>query len=162
MSRAPTPQFDISLAHRHFSADCFNRTWTLIEKADRTAEDDEAMILCALASLWHWTQRPDCADVNLSVGHWQVSRVYALGGQGANAMRYARRSLVLAVGASPFYIGYAHEAVARAAALLGDETTFQSHLAEATNCAAALTDESERAPLQQDLRALAAGHSLKV
>jgi len=155
MSRAPTPQFDISVAHRHFSADCFNRTWTLIEKADRTADDNEAMILCALASLWHWTQRPDCTDVNLSVGHWQVSRVYALAGQGDNAMRHAGRSLALAAGASSFYIGYAHEAVARAAALLGDETTFQSHLAEARKCAAAVADASERATLERELRDLA-------
>ena len=39
------------------------------------------MILYALASLWHWTQRPDCSTTNLSIGYWQAASVYALAGE---------------------------------------------------------------------------------
>jgi hypothetical protein len=154
MSHDAPAEFDARSAHRHFSADCFNRAWTLVEKPDRSAAETEAMVLCALASLWHWTQRPDCTDRNLSIGHWQVSRVYALAGQGENALRHARRSLALADGAPPFYVGYAHEAVARAARALGDRALLVDHLNEARRCAAAVTDAEERRPLEQDLQTL--------
>lgn len=147
-------KFDAQLAHRHFSADCFNRTWTFIEKPDRTEADTEAMVLCALASLWHWTQRLDCTDRNLSIGHWQVSRAYALAGQGENAMRHAQRALALAEGSPPFYFGYAHEAIARAARVLNDRKLLADHLAAARRCAAAVTEAEERQPLEEDLRSL--------
>jgi hypothetical protein len=153
MSRE-TPQLDIGLAHRHFSADCFNRTWTLIEKADRTPAETDAMVLCAIASLWHWTQRSDCTDQNLSIGHWQVSRVFAIAGQGENAMQHGLRCLALADGAPPFYVGYAHEAIARAAFVLDDRATFAVHMRQARACAAAIAGVEERGPLEQDLQAL--------
>src|SRR5688572_27636463 len=114
MSSGAPVGLDLSLAHRHFAADCFNRTWTLFEKADRSDDETEAMVLCALASLWHWTQRADRTDRNLSIGHWQVSRAYALAGQGENALRHALRSLAFAEGSPPFYVGSAHEAATRA------------------------------------------------
>src|SRR5688500_4536337 len=148
--------FDAESSHRHFSADCFNRTWTLMERPDRTAADTEAMVLCALASLWHWTQRSDRTDRNLSVGHWQVSRAYALAGQGENAMRHARRSLALAAGAPPFYAGYAHEAIARAAMVLDDRELLREHLGHARRCAAAVAEAEERRALEDDLRSLGA------
>lgn len=154
MSHEAPSNVDVDLAHRHFAADCFNRTWTLIEKGHRTAADTEAMVLCALASLWHWTQRGDCTNRNLSIGHWQVARVYALAGQGENAMLHAQRSLELAEGSPPFYVGYAHEAMARAALLVNDRERFQAHLNRARDCAAAVTEAEERQPLDQDLRLL--------
>jgi hypothetical protein len=159
MSREAPQPLDVARAHRHFSASCFNQTWGFIDKPDRTARDNEEMALSASASLWHWMQRPDCSDQNLSVGHWQLSRVYALVGQGKIAMRHAQRSLALAAACSRFYVGYAHEAIARAAAVLGDDTTRQTHIQLATQCVTAVTDPSEREPLEQDLRSLAAGRS---
>ena len=61
------PDFDVQTAHKYFSAHCFNSAWDLIEKSDRTADDDDRMIRLAQASVWHWTQREDCAKRNLSV-----------------------------------------------------------------------------------------------
>jgi hypothetical protein len=156
MAQHESSQIDAVAAHRHFSAGCFNRTWTLIEKPDRSAAETEEMVLCALASLWHWTQRADCTARNLSIGHWQVSRVYALAGQGENAMRHARQSLEFAQGSPPFYVGAAHEAVARAATVLDDRETMRHHLSEARRCAAEVTDAAEREDLEQDLRSLEA------
>lgn len=158
MAHEAPPKLDVQLAHQHFSADCFNRTWTLIEKADRTGADTEAMVLCALASLWHWTQRPDCTNQNFLIGHWQVSRVYALAGQGENAMRHARHSLRLAEGSPPFYVGYAHEAIARAALALDDHERFADHLSQARRCAEEVTDAQERQWLKNDLKPLQTVH----
>ena len=113
------------------------------------------MILCALASLWHWMQRSDVTDRNLSIGHWQVSRAFALSGQGENSMRHGEHSLAYAKELSPFYLGYAHEAIARAAGLLNDEASFRTHLQNAQDLAAKVEDQEERSALDADLHALA-------
>jgi hypothetical protein len=55
-------EFDRTAAHRYFSANCFNKAWTLIDKEDRTPEEDQQMIRLNQASIWHWTQREDCTD----------------------------------------------------------------------------------------------------
>jgi hypothetical protein len=157
MSREMQMSFDVQSAHRHFSADCFNRAWTFIEKPDHTAAEAEEMLLLAMASLWHWTQRSDCTDEKLSVGNWQVSRAYALAGRGAEAMRHGQRSLELAAESSPFYLGYAHEALARAALVLNDRTLLAQHLNEARRLAAEVSDAHERDWLEQDLKSLHTG-----
>jgi hypothetical protein len=157
MANRTTQPLNIAAAHRHFSSDCFNKTWGLIEKADRTSDEDEEMVVCALASLWHWMQRTDHTNLNLSVGHWQVARVYSLVGQGEIAILHAKRSLELAEGNEPFYVGSAHEAVARAAAVLADVVTFQTHLKLAKAFAENVSDAGDRAVLEADLRILEGG-----
>ncbi len=149
------PKLDFVLAHGHFSADCFNRAWTLIEKPDRDAADDEQMLLLALSSLWHWTQREDCTNRNLSIGHWQVSRIYALLGDGNAARKHGERCLALAQGSPPFYLAYAHEAMARAAFVASDVKTAQQHLAEARTITESVSDPEERRLLEPDLDSLA-------
>jgi hypothetical protein len=62
------PGLDLEKAHRYFSAECFNRAWDYIDKPSRTPEEEQAMLLLSLASLWHWTQRPDCTPGNLFIG----------------------------------------------------------------------------------------------
>ena len=150
MSNQPPP-FDLEQAHRHFAVACFNRTWEYLDRPQRVADDREAMVLCAMASLWHWMQRSDCAARHRSVGHWQVSRALAVAGRGEEAMHHARQSLVHAAGEGPFYVGYAHEAIARAARQLGQEAICADHLAEARACAAEVNEAAERKALEDDL-----------
>ena len=108
---------DLQAAHRYFSADCFNRAWTLIEKGERSAADDEQMLLLAFASLWHWSQRPECTDRNKSIGYWQLSRICATLGRAHEALHYAQQCQKHSVAEPPFYAACAHEAMARAAAV---------------------------------------------
>jgi len=88
--------FDEQAAHRYFSVTCFNWAWDLMDKAERTPEEEEQIIRLSLASHWHWTQRKDLAKTNESVAYWQTSRIYALLGQVGNAWRYGKISLVAA------------------------------------------------------------------
>ena len=81
------PDFDSAKAHQFFSAHCFNSAWELIDKPERTPEENEQIIQRTMASLWHWTQREDCTDQNLSIGYWQAARVYALAGEPDNARK---------------------------------------------------------------------------
>ena len=41
-------------AHRKFAVDCFNLVWNLMEKKDRTKQDDDRMMHVAHASRFHW------------------------------------------------------------------------------------------------------------
>jgi hypothetical protein len=150
----PTPAFDEAAAHRFFSGACFNRTWELLDKPNRTAEEDETMIACSLASIWHWEQRPDGTRRNLSIGYWQVSRVYAVVGQAQNALRYGEMCLKASVGEAPFYAGYAYEALARAARLAGDHDLTRRYLRHAEELAGQLPDGEEREMLTKDLNSL--------
>jgi hypothetical protein len=145
---------EVESAHRHFSADCFNRTWELIDKPDRTPADNEQMLLLAYASLWHWTQRPDCTPRNLSVGYWLLSRVYSLLGVPKPARYFGELSLQHAEHEPPFYIGYAHEALARAALVAGDRLALARHFDLARKLAADVEDAEDRALLDGDLKSL--------
>lgn len=150
----PGAAVDEAAAHVHFSAACFNRAWTLIERTDRTPADDEEMIALNQASLWHWSQRPDVGDRQRSIGYWQASRIRALLGHGVEAVRYAKLCLDHSDGLSPFYRAYAHEAMARAASVLGDATACRAQAMQARVYVQAIVDVDEREQVLADLATL--------
>jgi hypothetical protein len=101
---ADIPILDIQGAHKYFSTECFNKTWDNMEKdGNRSNEESMEMLHTAVASLWHWSQREDVTHKNLSVGYWQVSRVYCLIGQPNIARRYGLLSLEYSRELSPFF-----------------------------------------------------------
>jgi hypothetical protein len=143
-------------AHRYFSAECFNRAWELIDQTERTPEEDETMLQLAYASLWHWSQRPECTDRQRSVGYWQLARIYALLGQAEPARRYARLSLEAARRGElkPFFWGYAWEALARAETVAGNRAEADHSLKQALACAQQVEREEDRRLLLADLERL--------
>lgn len=132
------------------AADLFNRTWELLE-AERTPEQDEEMLAAALASWLHW--RRVGTPVNHAVADWQVARVCTVLGDITRAEAHARWSLATAetAGLGAFYVGYACEALARAAARAGDASARDAWLERARREAAAVTDDGERRLLAADL-----------
>ncbi|MFN7954112.1 MAG: hypothetical protein U0610_20475 [bacterium] len=149
------PTFDVLAAHRFFAADCFNKAWNLIEKQDRSPAEDRQMIALNQASIFHWTQRPDCAPKNLSIGYWQASRIHVLLGLVGEAKRYGQICLDLSQGLDAFYLGYAHEALARAEMAAGRQAEASAHLAKARALANQIADPAERELLLADLATLA-------
>lgn len=145
------PSFDVVDAHRYFAADCFNRAWLLIDKPDRTSDDDQQMISLAQASLWHWTQRPDCTPRNLSIGYWQLSHIYSAVGLAHEARRYADLCLRHSGNEPPFFLGFAYEALARAARVACDEETVARHLETALHYASQVDDPEDRTALEDKL-----------
>ncbi len=148
------PSFDLNSAHRFFSADCFNRSWDFIEKSSRTPEEDQQMLTTAFASLWHWTQRPDCTRQNLSVSYWQISRIYVLLKQATSALQYATRCMEYSQGEPPFYAGYAYEAVARAEALAKKFPQAREAIAQARALSEQILDTHARQMLLADLETI--------
>ena len=143
--------FDLAAAHRFFSADCFNKAWMLLEKSDRTPEEDEEMIRLNQASMWHWSQREDCTRRNLSIGYWQASRIHALLGRAEEARRYGRLNLDYSQQEPPFFLGYAYEALARAEQVAGNKPLVEQYHAEARRLAEAVVDAEDRELLLADL-----------
>lgn len=148
------PDFDTAAVHRYFSATCFNKTWEFIDNPHRSPDEELAMLQTAMASLWHWSQREDATPQNLSVGNWQVSRVYCLLGQADNARRYAEVSLKLAEGSEPFYAAFAYEALARAEMVAGNKAKMQEYLEKAFVLAEKVEDEEDKQVLMADLRSI--------
>ncbi len=150
------PKFDLDAAHKHFSVACFNQAWALLDKPDRTAEDDEQMVRLSLASHWHWTQREDCEPTNISVSYWQTSRIYAVLEQAENARRYAQKCLDVSQGEdiSSFYLGYAYEAMARAEQVAGNREEMGKYLEEARRVAETIADPEEKKWLVDDLESI--------
>ncbi|MFI4976500.1 MAG: hypothetical protein ACHP84_18345 [Caulobacterales bacterium] len=148
------PDFDIAAAHRHFAAACFNQAWDLIDKRDRSPAEDRLMVALNQASIFHWMNRPDCADRNLSVGYWQASRIQALLGNAAEARRNADTCLGFSAELEPFLLAYAHEALARAALLAGDAAQARRSLGEAEALAARVAKQHDRDLIAADLAEL--------
>jgi hypothetical protein len=147
------PDIDIQAAHKYFSAECFNRAWDFIDKPIRSKSEEDKLLQLSLASLWHWIQRKDSTSTNLSVGYWQVSRVFALLRQADNAKHYGLLCLEVSQGEGilPFYRGYAYEALARAEMVAGNEDEMEKYLIQAHQVAAVLPDPKPKKQLLSDL-----------
>ncbi len=132
--------------HRRMGVNLFNHVWMLLDSPARTAEDDSEMINAAHASLWHWSRPGVGEPVNRARGEWQVSRVYAAVGRAEPATLHARRCLAIceACGIGGFDLAFAHEALARSAALAGDAGARDEHLDRAREYANAIEDAEDR------------------
>jgi hypothetical protein len=150
---ANTPDFDLEKAHRYFSAECFNRAWDYIDKPVRTPEEDRLMLQLSMASIWHWSKRPDQTRGNLSIGYWQLSRIYILLGEADSARQYGQLCLETSRGEGtlPYHLGYAYETLARAEALAGNKIKSDEYLRLAREVSEKMTDPEARQMLIKDL-----------
>jgi hypothetical protein len=109
-------------AHRFFAIRFNVQTWDLLEKAERTEEEDELMVYSAQASCRHWLEAG--TGVNHQRGEWMISRVYAVLGLGGAAVAHAQRCLELteehADLVEDFDRAFAYESLARAYAVAGN------------------------------------------
>ncbi len=157
---AKAPEFDVVAAHRYFAAYCFNGAWDLIEKKERTDLEDQAMVVLSQASIFHWSQRPDCDDEKMSIGYWQASRVQSLIGNPVEAVRLGEICLSYSKGLRPFFVGYAHETLARAHAQEGQRQVAAKHLKAAREQLPLVKDQAARDQLAADLREIDGGHDV--
>lgn len=112
------------------------------------------MVALNQASIYHWLNRSDCTSENLSVGYWQAARIQSLLGNAPEATRHAQACLHHSADLEPFYLGYAHEALARAALLAGDTQQAREHLALARAQAEQVQEAEHRGLLVSDLEGL--------
>jgi len=145
---------------RKLAASGFNSAWRLMEKVDRTPEEDALMVHTAHASRYLWDQIG--TPVNRTRGEWQVSRVYSVLGRGEPCLYHAKRCHAICVGngIGGFEAGCAFEALGRAYLVLGNPELAAECLQKGREILATLTDSEDIEILSGDLNGLASGIAL--
>jgi hypothetical protein len=114
--------------HKNFAVDLFNLTWSLLDKKDRTREEDDKMIHAAHASRFHWGEIG--TPLHFERGEWQISRAYSVLNRPEPALYHAKRCLGICKENSigDFDIAFAYEAMARASAIAGKKPDCEKYL----------------------------------
>lgn len=150
MSQEPQ-QGEIDTWHRFFAARAFNQAWSLLDRAELGRDQEEEMLAAAFAQRHHWYAVGEAR--HRAIADWQVSRVASVIGLFELARRFGEHSLDVCLdhGLDPFLTGFAHEAIARAAAEVDDVDTFTEHLESAKALLAEIDDQESRDLLEADL-----------
>ncbi len=132
------------MEHREIAVKCFNSTWDLIDKKDRTEEEVLQMIHMAHASRYHWGEIG--TPVNFTRGEWQISRVYALAGMGESALYHAKNALKFCVdhNIGDFDLAFAYESLARAYSVLDLQTEKDVEIARAKDAAELISKKEDK------------------
>lgn len=130
--------------HEKLAKDLFNLTWDLLDKKDRSKNDDLKMIHTAHASRYHWGEIGE--PLQFERGEWQISRAYSVIGRSEPALFHAKICLEICEenAIEDFDIAFAYEAFARAYAVAGDKINSKKYLDKANNAAKIIEDEGNR------------------
>lgn len=141
-------------AHKKFAVDCFNLVWTLMEKKDRTKEDDDKMIHAAHASRFHWGEIG--TPVEFERGEWQISRMYTVLGRAHEALYHATRCLEIckANNIGDWDIAFAYESMARAYATAGQKDECRKYLELAKRAGEQIKEKGDRDYLLGELKTI--------
>jgi DNA-binding transcriptional MerR regulator len=129
---------------RRLAASLFNDTWTLMEKEDRTRDEDDGVLHMAHASAHHWRQIGKPA--NFARSEWQCSRVYAVLRRAEPCLHHAQRVLDICQenGLGDFDLAFAYEALARGHAIAGDGEQARAYTEQALAAAEDITEDDDR------------------
>jgi hypothetical protein len=143
--------------HRRVATDTFNRTWELLEHAERSPAEDREMLVAAFTSRYHWEQVGGPEE--WWVGDWQIARVAAALGEGSLALRYATNALdgVERAGWGGWRLASAREGMARAHAAAGSRAERDRFVLLADEALRAETDDEDRAIIAGQLTSVPTG-----
>lgn len=138
--------YTLSQAHLHFAMDFHARTWELLEKQDRTQDENARMLDYAHASLAHWRTAGTAARHQR--GEWMLARIYGVLGNGALAVQHAKRCLELLESNKPemadFDFAFVYEGMARALAVNGDRYEAKKFIEKAQTAGEAIKEKEDR------------------
>jgi hypothetical protein len=138
--------YTVAQAHYYFAEDFHRQAWDLLEKKDRTRFEDVRMLDYAHASLAHW--RTTGTAIRQQRGEWLVSRIHAVLGEGAQALKHAQLCYELLqndpseMEASDF--AFAYEAIARAYAVNGERAEALKFIEKAQKAGEAIQESGDR------------------
>ena len=143
--------------HRWFGVQLNNGMWDAIEDEAFGPEspviERERMLYSAYASAYHW--RNVGGEANYARGEHLISRMAIKVGEAEIALRHARRALELIErhrdAMEDWDEPFAHEAMARAYAALGDIACARHHRAHAESKTAMVAKEGDRQVLETEL-----------
>ena len=142
-------------AQLYFAKQFNGKTWELLDKQERSPEENELLVDYAHASLAHW--RVAGKGVHLQRGAWMLARVYTVLGNAPMASKYAERCLELTEQyknqLSDFDFAFAYECMARAQALAGNQPEAQKYIEMADKAGEVIKDEEDRQIFIDDFNA---------
>ncbi|MDM8533978.1 hypothetical protein QUF55_04645 [Clostridiaceae bacterium HSG29] len=113
--------------HKEIAVECYNNTWDLIDKKERTEEEKLKMIHMAHTSRYHWgvIGKP----VNFQRGEWQIARVYSELKMIDQAIYHAEICLELSLinSLDELDIAFAYEAMTRAYSLAENKELYEEN-----------------------------------
>jgi hypothetical protein len=141
-------------AHKKFAVDCFNLVWSLMEKKDRTKEEDDRMMHAAHASRFHWGEIG--TPVEFERGEWQASRMYTVLSRPQAALYHAKRCLDICQenNIGDWDIAFAYEAMARAHAVAENKAECRKYIELANKAADKIREKGDRDYLLSELKTI--------
>ncbi|MFX0061157.1 MAG: hypothetical protein ACFFC7_03145 [Candidatus Hermodarchaeota archaeon] len=137
--------------HKKMATDLFNKTWDLLDKKDRTPEEDETMVHMSHASRFHWGMIGE--PINFQRGEWQIARVYTVLERAVSALHHAKLCLKHTEdnNIGGFDRAYAYEAMARASAAAGIREEFEKYFKLAKEAGEKIEKKEDRDWFLKDL-----------
>jgi len=139
--------------HRALAAEANNSTWEILGKPrdQISPEEAEEMTRRAYAAAYHWQRAEGSIPANSARADWLLSRTWVVREEGAQAMNYAKRCMATCEASSlaDFDLAYAHEALARAHACLGQAPEARWHREMAAQVP--IADPEDKAVVDGDL-----------
>jgi DNA-binding transcriptional MerR regulator len=134
----------------------FNATWDLMEREDRTQEDDDLMLHMTHASALHWSRAAGATTENYVRSQWQASRVNAVLRRPEACLHHAQRCLdiCLANGVGDWDVAFAYEALARAHAIAGDMEAARAMTERALEAVEQIAEDDDRKMVLGDLETI--------
>jgi len=129
---------------RSIAVACFNETWKLMDKKDRTVDEEFMMLHLAHASCYHWSLCGTALEIER--GEWQISRVNAVLGYGEASLRHAKRCLDLCLSnnIADWDLAFAYEAISRAYLVLKDFDQMNINKQKALELCEAIKEKEDR------------------
>ena len=136
-------------AHTAFAKVANNATYGLLDRDDRSPDEDAVMIHQAHAAAFHWSRAG--GPTHMARAEYLVSRVYGFLGRAEAASYHAARCMawVEEAGLADFDMAYALEAKARSLAASGEVERAAEVLAEAL--AVPIADDEDRELVVADI-----------
>jgi len=140
--------------HRKFAVNCFNSTWNLMDKKDRTVEENDKMVHAAHASRYHWGEIG--TPLEFERGEQQISRVYSILGRSEPALHHAKRCLDICKenNIGDFDIAFAYEAMARAYAIAGNKKECKNNIKLAREAAEQIKKKEDKNYFLSELKTI--------
>jgi hypothetical protein len=141
--------------HRQFAVDLFNRVWELLEKEERTDDENIRMLHAAHASRFHWGEIGTSLEIER--GEWQVSRVYSVLNHPQPAIYHAELCLEICKshGIGDFDLAFAYEALSRAYTVAGDFKKSQEYIELGKQAGSQITDNEDQEYFFRELQSVA-------
>jgi hypothetical protein len=131
---------------RNLAIAAHEECWRLLEKSDRTPEEDRKMMAAAHANLEHWKKIGTFVEEQR--GNWLVARAYIQLGLIEPSLEFARRCMEITAAhhqeLADYDRAFAKELAARAWALAGNLVRARAHYADAQMLGETINNNDDR------------------